>query len=518
MEAFQAGDMSSTSIGFKGTSSDFTALESLRRCFTCQMKLGGKVNIYMVHIQTQASAHRSNAKTDPEALHLHSSVFENQFLTSLDLNFHYFSAMGDAENALPPSKKRAAGRELSRDNPGLDDEEDVNDLEAGTFKKASEEVLANRRIVKVRRNRTSSVPAAPSSNPFASIQLVPPTNPTSTPVVVTSVQKSQDNAKEETIKEEDDGGQEAESKVSEVENHEVDSEAKKLESADAESAKEEETVKEEDGGSQEPESKVDEVEKHEVVSEAKKLESADAESAKEEAEGEAKKTESKELEDDENKNTEKAAIVSSFQQLSSTQNAFTGIVGTGFSSSSFSFGPITKGDQPSFPSFSFGTNGNSSLFGPVSDNTEGTKTPSIKKVEVETGEENEKPVFTADSILFEFIDGGWKERGKGELKVNVSTTGNEKGRLVMRAKGNYRLILNASLFPDMKLTNMEKKGITFACLNSTGEGKDGLSTFALKFKDAAIVEEFRAVVTQHKGVNTNTNAAVPSLKTPENSP
>ncbi|KAI7742972.1 hypothetical protein M8C21_020302 [Ambrosia artemisiifolia] len=337
--------------------------------------------------------------------------------------------MGDAENTTPSSLKRAAERELSRDNPDLDGEEDVCDQEAGTFKKASEEVLSNRKIVNISNNQA--------------------------PVTVTSVQESQDNVKNE-----------------------------------------------ETDGNQEPENKVDEVEKPEVASEARKPESADAESAKEEAE-----SESNAAVNDENKNAEKAATVTSFQQLSSSQNAFTGIVGTGFSSSTFSFGSLTNNDQPSFPSFSFGTNGNSSLFGPVCDKTEGSKTPSINKVEVETGEENEKAVFTADSVLFEYLDGGWKERGKGELKVNVSTTGNEKGRLVMRAKGNYRLILNASLFPDMKLTNMEKKGITFACLNSAGEGKDVLSTFALKFKDAAIVEEFRAIVTQYKG--TRANIAVP---------
>ncbi|XP_076925232.1 nuclear pore complex protein NUP50B-like [Bidens hawaiensis] len=456
--------------------------------------------------------------------------------------------MGDADNALPPSKKRAAGREISRDNPGIDDEEDVNDQETGTFKKASEEVLANRRIVKVRRSKPSSTPSAPSSNPFASIQLVQPTNPISAPssnpfasiqLVQPTVQESQDNDKKETVKEEDGGSQEAESKADKVEASEVASEAKKIESDVAEAAKEEVECE-----AKVTESKADEVGNTEVASEAKKLESDVAESAKEATECEAKKTESKvdEVENNEvaseakkldsadaesAKEVEKAATVNSFQQLSSTQNAFTGIVGTGFSSSSFSFGPITTGNQPSFPSFSFGTNGNSSLFGAASDTklatTEGsninTNTPSIKQVEVETGEENEKAVFTADSVLFEFIDGGWKERGKGELKVNVSTTGNEKGRLVMRAKGNYRLILNASLFPDMKLTNMDKKGITFACLNSTGEGKDGLSTFALKFKDPAIVEEFRAVVTQHKGnVNTGAKAAVSSLKTPENSP
>ncbi|KAL0310265.1 UNVERIFIED_CONTAM: Nuclear pore complex protein A [Sesamum calycinum] len=60
----------------------------------------------------------------------------------------------------------------------------------------------------------------------------------------------------------------------------------------------------------------------------------------------------------------------------------------------------------------------------------------------------------------------------------------------------------------MKLTNMDKKGITFACVNSASEGKDGLSTIALKFKDATIVEDFRAAVMEHKA-----NPPVVALKT-----
>ncbi|KAL4589170.1 hypothetical protein LXL04_002074 [Taraxacum kok-saghyz] len=365
--------------------------------------------------------------------------------------------MGDTENTLPPSKKRAAGRELSRDNPGLDDEEDdVLDQEAGTFKKASEEVLANRRIVKVRRK--TQTPSAPSSNPFASIQLVPPSDPTA--VTIPNVQETEKTAPESV-------------------------ETESQDNAKKETGNEEE--KEQESGNQ-----------------------------KEEAECEAtKESETKNVENDEKNNS-----FGSFQHLSSTQNAFTGLVGTGFSSSSFSFGSLTKGDSnsnsnssPSFPSFGT-TNGNSGI-----DKFDGIKTPSMQEVHVETGEENEKAVFTSDSILFEFLDGGWKERGKGELKVNVSRTGIGKARLVMRARGNYRLILNASIFPDMKLTNMEKKGITFACVNSTGEeGKESLSTFALKFKDSTIVEEFRDAVTQHKDAAVSVSGSVSCLKTPENSP
>ena len=64
----------------------------------------------------------------------------------------------------------------------------------------------------------------------------------------------------------------------------------------------------------------------------------------------------------------------------------------------------------------------------------------------------------------------------------------------------------------MKLTNTDRRGITFACINSTGENKDGLSTFALKFKDGSRVEEFHAAVTTHKAKTAKV------VKTPENSP
>jgi Ran-binding protein 3 len=133
---------------------------------------------------------------------------------------------------------------------------------------------------------------------------------------------------------------------------------------------------------------------------------------------------------------------------------------------------------------------------------------------VETGEENEKAVFTADSALYEYLDGGWKERGKGEVKLNVPVSGGERARLVMRTKGNYRLVLNASLYDDMSLKDMDKKGVTFACMNSISESQSGLVTFALKFKDTATREEFKGAVETHKALK----APDAPLKTPENSP
>lgn len=424
--------------------------------------------------------------------------------------------MGDAENDRQPSKKRAAGRQLSRDNPGLDDEEEGSGQETGTFKKASEEVLANRKIVKVRRRQASSAAPTPSSNPFAGICLVPPTVLNVTPKEANVIAENK-----KTISEEAEGKNDANKEIKETEVEKKDTN-KQLESKTDES---------------EADSTAEKV-KNETVYEAPKAELSEATAAEgDKTESEKKYIEGKrtdiEDKDNEGENLQKgteAAPFSSFQQLSSGQNAFTGLAGTGFSSSTFSFRSIPKdgsllgsnsgslfgqkSDQPSIPSFGFGVsnNGNSSLSGNGVNKSEGSGIPSMQEVPIETGEENEKAVFAADTLLFEFFDGGWKERGKGEVKVNVSTNGTGKARLVMRSKGNYRLILNANLYPDMKLANMEKRGITFACVNSTGEGQDGLSTFALKFKDSSIVEEFRVAVTENK------SQAPVALKTPENSP
>jgi hypothetical protein len=85
-----------------------------------------------------------------------------------------------AQESNPPdtaSKKRLVSCQISKDDdPDLEDAVAVN---CGTFRKASEAVLANRRIVNVRRTATTvgggggggGGTAAP--NPFASIRLVP---------------------------------------------------------------------------------------------------------------------------------------------------------------------------------------------------------------------------------------------------------------------------------------------------------------------------------------------------------
>ncbi|XP_057536180.1 nuclear pore complex protein NUP50B [Amaranthus tricolor] len=424
--------------------------------------------------------------------------------------------MGD-ENQ--PSKKRAAGRELSRDNPGLDDDE-VDEQATGTFKKASDDVLATRRIVKVRRQQTSTAPSAPSSNPFAGIRLVPPApapDPAPAPAPA-EAQAAEDKTGSDDADTKDDANSEFEARKVEPE-----------EKADEATTETNASGKENKASTEQ----VTTVIEPDQAAEPKSSDEREANGSSEKAvEGESageNQVEEEKVENDpknENGTPDSGAPLSSFQQLSNSQNAFTGLAGTGFSSSTFSFGSSLQKDgspsQSSLSTFNFGAsnNGSTPLFGSVLTRTSiGTKTEgpafrSMQEVPTETGEENEETVFTADSALYEYLDGGWKERGKGEVKVNVLKGEAHKARLVMRAKGNLRLILNAGLFSDMKLTKMDKKGVTFACVNIATEGKDGLSTFALKFKDGLIMEEFSSTVSAHKGKPATTT----TLKTPENSP
>lgn len=96
---------------------------------------------------------------------------------------------------------------------------------------------------------------------------------------------------------------------------------------------------------------------------------------------------------------------------------------------------------------------------------------------VETGEENETTEYTCRAKLYNFVkaaDGEkkeWKERGLGTIRLNVTNPTEEelatdsaaptKARLVMRAEGSHRVILNTPV----------KKELTFGTVS--GEPPSG---------------------------------------------
>ncbi|KAF7716642.1 Uncharacterized protein PECH_008210 [Penicillium ucsense] len=67
-----------------------------------------------------------------------------------------------------------------------------------------------------------------------------------------------------------------------------------------------------------------------------------------------------------------------------------------------------------------------------------------------TGEEEEENIFSCKGKLFHF-SGEWKERGVGTFKVNVrrDDKGKQHGRMIMRADGALRVMLNSPVFKGM---------------------------------------------------------------------
>lgn len=104
----------------------------------------------------------------------------------------------------------------------------------------------------------------------------------------------------------------------------------------------------------------------------------------------------------------------------------------------------------------------------------------LTRVVVDTGEENESTDFSCRAKLYYFAGAGvgWKERGVGTLKINTSevseslskddnqktdtvdpeagfSTVKRKARLIMRADGVHRVVLNSPIFKGMKFGDTE---------------------------------------------------------------
>ncbi|KAE9396817.1 hypothetical protein BT96DRAFT_996342 [Gymnopus androsaceus JB14] len=155
-----------------------------------------------------------------------------------------------------------------------------------------------------------------------------------------------------------------------------------------------------------------------------------------------------------------------FGGSTSTTNAF-----TAYSSSSFGSGNGTGGS--SFGSSSNGLGGFGGGTDADEDGADGDDDDepkiALSEQEVSTGEELEETIYQVRGKLFALVDGAWKERGTGLLKINVRRRDGGGARLVMRKEAVYTLLLNVTLFPGMKCSlAQDPRYVRFSVIEGTG--------------------------------------------------
>ncbi|RMD41684.1 hypothetical protein DV735_g3427, partial [Chaetothyriales sp. CBS 134920] len=133
--------------------------------------------------------------------------------------------------------------------------------------------------------------------------------------------------------------------------------------------------------------------------------------------------------------------------------------------------------------------------------------------EVETGEESEHVEFQARARLYHF-DKEWKERGTGNIKINTRyqlklangtdvaedddldpeaaefATEVRKARVVMRADGVHRVILNSPVFKGMKVGTNEGKPPVGRTMYLTGLEDGQPRLFQIKIGKEDVLREF----------------------------
>ncbi|KAJ8329468.1 Ran-binding protein 3 [Batrachochytrium dendrobatidis] len=114
---------------------------------------------------------------------------------------------------------------------------------------------------------------------------------------------------------------------------------------------------------------------------------------------------------------------------------------------------------------------------------------------VVTGEEDETTIHSTRCKLYAWDGENWRERGTGQIKINEGVvTGDTtvQRRLVMRADGVYRVILNVRILPSMPFHLRDDKYVeAVAC-----EKPPSLTKFLFKFASNEVASSFLSSLEQ----------------------
>ncbi|XP_061482731.1 E3 SUMO-protein ligase RanBP2-like isoform X2 [Rhineura floridana] len=144
-------------------------------------------------------------------------------------------------------------------------------------------------------------------------------------------------------------------------------------------------------------------------------------------------------------------------------------------------------------------------------------------VEVTSGEENEKVVFSHRAKLYRYDKDAkqWKERGIGDIKV-LQNYDTKQVRIVMRRDQVLKLCANHRITPDMNIQKMngtERAWVWTACDFAEGERK--IELLAVRFKLQDIADSFKQIFEEAKHAQEKDTLITPlssRANTPKESP
>ncbi|XP_054725752.1 E3 SUMO-protein ligase RanBP2 [Anastrepha obliqua] len=118
--------------------------------------------------------------------------------------------------------------------------------------------------------------------------------------------------------------------------------------------------------------------------------------------------------------------------------------------------------------------------------------PLPEKIDVKTGEEDEELLYVHRAKLYRFVEGEWKERGLGDVKI-LRHKQTKKLRVVMRRDQVLKICLNHALNEEVEYKRKDDKSWLFV-VNDFSEGSVELQQFSLRFKTKEVAQGFMDAV------------------------
>lgn len=127
-----------------------------------------------------------------------------------------------------------------------------------------------------------------------------------------------------------------------------------------------------------------------------------------------------------------------------------------------------------------------------------------------TGEEEEEVLYSHRAKLYRWMDGEWKERGLGDIKLLRHPT-TQRTRLLMRREPVLKVCLNHLLTAEHQFSKKDDRTVTWSATDFSDDVACPYQ-FALRLKSSQVAEEFLAAV--EKAKSKSSGSPLPSTAQP----